>query len=678
MTNKRRILITSALPYANGDIHIGHMVEHLITDFWSRFQKMRGHECLAICADDTHGAPIMVEARRLGIKPEEQIASMHEKHIKDFADFDVIYDNYHTTHSPLNQQLCEEFYLKLRDNGHIEKRSIKQTYCEHDKMFLPDRFVKGTCPKCGATDQYGDSCDVCGSVYNPIEMKDARCTICGNTPIEKESEHHFCKLSNFADFLKEWVPKHTSEGVAKKLSEWLDNELQDWCLTRAEPYFGFEVPGAKGKYYYVWFDAPIGYIASTWDWCKKNNRNLDEFWRNDQAEIYHNIGKDIIYFHSLFWPVMLKNAGYTTPKEIFVHGMLTVNGEKLSKSKGTFINARTYLNHLDPSYLRYYMACKLNSGIADLDLNWEDFLSRVNSDLIGKITNIASRGAQMLQKRLDGKMGHLPKLGQELVSKAQAKSDLIASLYEERQFAKAILEIREIADQANKYFDEMTPWKLIKEDPEETKEVLTTILNLFRLVSIYLKPILPSYVAKVEELFGDQPYTWDDVHTIVEGRTLNSFSHLLQRVDVKKINAITEESIAEQEKRKASANQASSEQSPIEVDPVEPEIEIGDFAKIDLRVAKVSKAESVPKASKLLKLELDLGPLGKRTVFAGIKSAYEPAELEGSLVVVVANLKARKMKFGTSEGMVLAAGPGGKDIWVINPQEGSKPGMRIN
>ena len=668
--HKRRILITSALPYANGDIHIGHLVEHFITDFWARFQKMRGHECLAICADDTHGAPIMVEARRQGISPEDQIKKMHDKHVKDFEDFEVQYDNYHSTHSPLNKELCEQIYLSLRDQGHIEKRAIKQAYCNHDKMFLPDRFVTGTCPKCNAPDQYGDSCDSCGAVYSPTDMVHAKCSICGNTPVEKSSEHFFCKLDHFVPFLKEWVPAHTSSAVAKKLSDWLDNTLQDWCLTRDEPYFGFELPDAKGKYYYVWFDAPIGYISSTLDWCQKNNRELAEFWNHDQAEIYHNIGKDIIYFHTLFWPVMLKASGFTTPKEVFVHGMLTVNGEKLSKSKGTFINARTYLNHLDPTYLRYYLACKLNGSIADLDLNWEDFAARVNGDLIGKITNIVSRGAQMLQKKLDGKMGKPSKEGLIIIQNAQKKSDVIADYFEKRQFSKAMIEIRDIADEVNKYFDDHAPWKLIKEDPEATRAVLSTILNVFRILSIYLKPILPSYARKVETLFNEQPYQWQDAQTLVQDQELVAFKHILSRVDVKKIDAITEETKKDQLSRKKKDEAQ-------KVEPIAPEISIDDFLKVDLRVAFVKKAEELKEAAKLIKLTLDLGPLGERQVFAGLKSAYTPEYLQGKHLVVVANLKPRKMKFGTSEGMILAAGPGGKDLWIVQPEEGVKAGMPI-
>lgn len=672
----RKILITSALPYANGDIHIGHMVEHMMTDFWSRFQKMRGHECIAICADDTHGAPVMVEARRLGIEPEVHIARMQKRHEDDFKDFQIQYDNYFTTHSELNKQLADKIYHSLKEKGHIDVRSINQAYCEHDQMFLPDRFVKGNCPKCGAEEQYGDTCDQCSSVYSPLEMTSPKCSLCGSTPVEKSSDHHFCRLSEFNDFLKKWVPEHTPEAISKKLDDWLsDDQLQDWCLTRDKPYFGFELPDAPGKYYYVWFDAPIGYIASTLDWCKKNNRSLEEFWNNENAEIYHNIGKDIIYFHTLFWPVMLQSSGFQTPKEIFVHGMLTINGEKMSKSKGTFVNARTYLNHLQPDFFRYYLACKLNASIADIDLNWDDFVSRVNSDLIGKVTNVASRGAQMLQKSLDGKMGQLPPEGKQLVQDAQNRAETIAAHFESRNFSKAILEIREIADAANKYFDEHTPWKLIKEDPEKTRGILTTILNLFRQMAIFLKPVLPEWSAKSEELFKESSWQWDDHLKVIENHELAPFKHLLNRVDPKKIVAITDETKKILQERAGDKEAAPKKESQTEA--LAEEINIDDFLKIDLRVAKVIEAQHVKGASKLLQLQLDLGDLGQRQVFAGIKSAYKPEDLNGKLIVVVANLKPRKMKFGMSEGMILAAGPGGKDIWVVSPEDGAKPGMRI-
>ena len=675
----RRILLTSALPYANGDIHIGHMVEHMGTDFWARFQKMRGHECLAICADDTHGAPIMVEARRKNQNPEELIAVMHKHHLRDMEDFQVCYDNYYTTHSELNRKLADKIYLSMKEQGHIEVRSVRQAYCNIDKMFLPDRFVKGVCPKCGAEDQYGDSCDICSSVYSPMEMKDPRCSLCQTTPVEKSSDHYFCKLSSFNSFLKQWVPEHTPEAISKKLNDWLkDDQLQDWCLTRDEPYFGFELPDAPGKFYYVWFDAPIGYISSTEDWCRKNNRELSEFWNSDKTEIFHNIGKDIVYFHSLFWPVMLRTAGFSTPKKIFVHGMLMVNGEKMSKSRGTFIKARTYLNHLAPDYLRYYMACKITASVADIDLNWDDFVARVNSDLIGKITNVASRSAQMLQKRLDGKLGSVPKEGIALIKEVESRAETIASYYESRNFAKAVLEIRSIADLANRYFDDQMPWKLIKEDPEKTRGVLTTVLNLFRKMAIFLKPVLPGWASGAEALFCEGPWIFDDYLKTVENKFMAPFSHLLPRVDSGKIEAILEETRQQYDAMKCPPPAGALEELPAAEEPLASEISIEDFLKVDLRVAKIVRAADVRGASKLLQLSLDLGPLGQREVFAGIKSAYKPEDLTGKLVIVVANLKPRKMKFGNSEGMVLAAGPGVEDIHLLSPDSGAKPGMKIS
>ncbi|MBI2603744.1 MAG: methionine--tRNA ligase [Deltaproteobacteria bacterium] len=545
-----RRLVTSALPYANGDIHLGHLVEHLATDFWARFQKMRGHQCLTICADDTHGAPIMVAARKKGIAPEELIARTLQQHTKDFVDFQIHYDHYSTTHSETNRALCSHFYKKLKEGGHIFKRAVDQHYCETDKIFLPDRFVKGTCPRCGVENQYGDSCEACSAVYHSTELREPRCSICDSTPVVRASEQFFVKLEDFRPFLSEWVPQHTSAAVANKLQEWLSEELKDWCFTRDAPYFGFELPDAKGKYYYVWFDAPIGYVSSTKEWCEQRGLNFKDFWQNPEIEIHHNIGKDIVYFHTLFWPAMLKSAGFSTPTSIWVHGMLTVNGEKLSKSKGTFINARTYLNHLAPEYLRYYLACKLNQGVGDIDFNFEDFVGRVNSDLIGKITNIASRSAQMLHKQLEGRLAHLPARGEgaELIKKAHHESEGIAQLYEERNFAKALLSIRSLADLANKYFDDHKPWILVKEDKEKTREILTVALNLFRIVAVYLAPILPRYAEKVAQLFKEEPYTWESSQHAVENGELNPFSHLLSRLDPKAVEAIVEETKELQQK----------------------------------------------------------------------------------------------------------------------------------
>ncbi|MES2856593.1 MAG: methionine--tRNA ligase, partial [Bdellovibrionota bacterium] len=508
--HKRSIVITSALPYANGSIHIGHIVEYVQTDIWSRFQKMRGHECIYVCADDTHGTPVMVKARELGITPEQLVGNQHKEHAKDFQDFDVAFDIYSSTNTEENRLLSCEFYEKMRDQNHTAVRPIQQLYCNTDKMFLPDRFVKGTCPNCASTDQYGDSCDKCGATYSPSELKSPYCSICRTTPVTKESEHIFFKLNDFRDFLIDWMPKHTQKDVAAKLMEWFQADLRDWDISRDAPYFGFEIPGYKDKFFYVWVDAPIGYVSSTLQWCKQNGGDFDKFWKTGDSEIYHFIGKDITYFHSLFWPAMLKAAGYKLPNQVFVHGHLTVNGEKMSKSKGTSITARTYLNHLSPDYLRYYYACKLTGTVNDLDLNVDDFVNRVNSDLVGKITNLGSRGAQMLKKRIDGKLGSMNDADKALVKRSQERAEKIASLYEAREYAKAITEIREIADDANKYFDATEPWKSIGVDLEATRGVLTATLNVFRLLSIYLKPVLPTYAEKVAKLMNEKSYAWSD------------------------------------------------------------------------------------------------------------------------------------------------------------------------
>jgi methionyl-tRNA synthetase len=667
---KRRIVATGALPYANGPIHIGHLVEYLQVDFWTRFQKLRGHECLYICADDTHGTPIMVKARELGITPEAYIAQSKIDHLRDFNDFGIEFDYFGSTNDPENKQLAEAFYAKMREGGHTDIRDIEQLYCEVDKMFLPDRFVKGTCPVCASKDQYGDSCDVCGSTYSPIEMKDAHCTICGTRPVQRQSSHVFFKLDNFREFLKTWVPQHTSSEVANKLSEWTSNELRDWDISRDQPYFGFEIPGLKDKFFYVWVDAPIGYISSTLNWCKQHGRELKDYWQDPKTENYHFIGKDIVYFHCLFWPAMLKTAGYNLPREVFVHGMLTVNGEKMSKSKGTSVSARKYLEHLDPMYLRYYYACKINGNLHDVDLNLEDFASRVNSDLIGKITNLGSRGAQMLGKSLESRMGSLNGDALKLVELAQSKSEEIAAHYEKRDFGKAITEIRGLADEANRYFDERAPWKLIKTDPEATREVLTSILNVFRLLTIYLKPILPKYADRVAQLMNEQPYMWSDVTRQLTNHQISDYQHLAIRIEIPKIQQMIEESKVMDSKAQAPAAAVTkkSDGGPIEID---------DFMKIDLRIAKILAAEEIEGADKLLRLKVDLGELGERQIIAGIKSAYAAASLVGRLTVVVANLKPRQMKFGLSEGMVLAAGPGGKDLFIMSPDSGAQPGQKV-
>jgi methionyl-tRNA synthetase len=668
---KRNILVTAALPYANGDIHIGHLVEYLQTDYWVRFQKMKGHNCLYMCADDTHGTPIMISARDQGITPEELIAKSYDRHFNDFKDFEIKFDNYYTTNSPENKALSEEIFLALESKGHIEERPIEQLYCDHDKMFLPDRFVRGTCPKCGAENQYGDSCDNCSATYNPSDLKNSGCSLCGNPPNTRESQHLFVKLNHFKEYLQKWVKSHTSPEIANKLDEWLSSDLRDWDISRDAPYFGFEIPGHPGKFFYVWLDAPIGYIAATQNWCNKNNRTLDEFWRNEDVEIYHFIGKDIVYFHTLFWPALISNAGFQTPKEVFVHGFLTVNGEKMSKSKGTFIKARTYLDHLDPMYLRYYLACKMNGSIDDLDFNMDDIIFRVNSELIGKITNLASRSIKMLEK-LDLTTGTLTKEGQALLKSAQDKEELISQYYENRDFTKVTLEIRGIAESANKYVDDKAPWTVIQQDEEGARSILTDIISIFRILAIYLKPILPDYVKKVEALLNEAPFQWEDSQLYLgkqlsmKPQTINRYEHLAKRIDKKDILKIIETTKADIPKPTSKKKIQSS-----------PQIDFDTFSKVDLRVAKIIKAENIEKANKLLKLRVDLGPLGERTIMAGIKKYYAPIDLEEKLLVVVANLKPREMKFGTSEGMLLAAS-NDAGLFLLSPDSGAKPGDKIS
>jgi methionyl-tRNA synthetase len=721
----RKIVATAALPYANGPIHVGHLVEYLQADFWTRFQKMRGHDCAYICADDTHGTPIMLQARELGITPEELIAKTHLDHSRDFADFEVLFDIYSSTNTDENRILAEEFYGCLKSAGHIGSKAVKQLYCEHDKMFLPDRFVKGTCPKCGAIDQYGDSCDKCGATYNPDELKNPKCSICTNPPVHRSSEHLFVQLDHFREFLKKWVPEHTPREVSNKLFEWLNAELKDWDISRDNPYFGFRIPGYTDKYFYVWLDAPIGYISSTQIWCKQTGRNFDELWRSDQTEIYHFIGKDIINFHCLFWPAMLSTTKYRLPNQVFVHGHLTVNGEKMSKSKGTSIKARTYLEHLDPMYLRYYYASKLTSSLNDFDLSADDFANRVNSDLVGKITNLGSRGAQMLSKKIDGKLGSIEfkddTKGRDLLNHLRSKSELIAKFYEDREFSSAIEGIRELADACNKYFDETAPWNLIKTDIEATRSVLTTTLNAFRILAIYLTPVLPKYSLKVSHLFGEAGYKWDDLHTnLSSGLKIQDYVHLASRIEPQvfadmisasqpavgvggvvvvsdkkskgalsaMLNATIASGVLEPKAAvtpgKMSGQSGAKQIAPLvtkQVDGGHPtitsEIEIDDFSKIDLRVVRIVKAEAIPDADKLLRLQVDLGGGVTKQIFAGIKSAYDPAALEGRLTVIVANLKPRKMKFGMSEGMVLAAGAGGKELFILSPDDGAKPGDKV-
>lgn len=669
-------MVTSALPYANGDIHLGHLVEYVQTDFWVRFQKLRGNDCLYICADDTHGTPIMIRARKEGITPEQLIERSREQHLRDFTDFQISFDNYYTTNSPENKELSERIYKAAEGKGYITKKTTPQLYCEHCKMFLPDRFVKGVCPKCGAEGQYGDSCDKCGSTYGAEELGNPKCTTCGATPVVKDSEHLYFELEPQHDYLEKWIPGHTTSDVSNKLLEWFKEPLRGWCISRDAPYFGFEIPGYKDKFFYVWVDAPIGYIASLM------NAGRFDMWNDESVELYHFIGKDIIRFHCLFWPGMLHAAGFKGPTKVFVHGFLTVNGEKMSKSKGTFVNARTYLDNLPPEALRYYYAAKLGGTTDDMDLNLGDFVQRVNSDLVGKITNIASRGAQMLQKKLDGKLGVLDDEGKALVGKCREAGETIARFYEDRRFNQVVVEICKLADAANEYFDRREPWKTVKTDAEMTRTTLTAALNAFRTIAIYLKPILPAYADKAMRLFGEKEWTWRSIDDTVESAKLGDYEYLASRIDSKQVDAMVEAAKAKPgesgevaHESRASKNKA---EKKCDTPPLKPEIAFPDFEKLDLRIGVVESCEIVPKSSKLLKFVLDVGALGKRTIFSGIRQAYpDPAALVGKEVVFVANLAPRKMSVGISEGMILFAGEPGVGGGVLTPVSSAGGGTQV-
>lgn len=673
---QRKILVTSALPYANGPIHLGHLVEYIQTDIWVRFQKQRGHNCTYVCADDAHGTPIMLKADQLGITPEALIAQVSQDHQRDFSGFMVGFDNYYTTHSEENKHFASLIYTRLRDNGHIAKKTITQAYDPEKEMFLPDRFVKGDCPKCGALDQYGDSCEKCGATYSPVDLKNAYSAISGAKPIEKESEHYFFKLGDFEQFLRNWVDKHVQSQMVHKLNDWFESGLQNWDISRDAPYWGFEIPDAPGKYFYVWLDAPIGYMASFKNWCDNTSIDFDEYWdKGSDTELYHFIGKDIAYFHTLFWPAMLEGAGFRKPDGVFCHGFLTVDGQKMSKSRGTFIMAETYLKHLRPEYLRYYFAAKLSSGIDDIDLNLEDFRMRVNADLVNKVVNIASRCAGFIYKLFDGKLSaqlSAPELYQEAIN----AGDSIADSYEKREFGRAMREIMALADKANQYIDTAEPWVLAKQEDklQEVQDCCSMGINLFRVICTYLAPVLPQVAEDVKAFLNLDTLLWDDIKQPLTSHAVNKFKPLMQRVDEDKIAALIEGS--KQTMEATAAIQQAATSSPLSDDPISDTVSFEDFAKVDLRVALISKAEHVDGAKKLLRLTLDLGG-ETRNVFAGIKSAYSPEDLEGKLTVMVANLAPRKMKFGISEGMVLAAGPGGEDLWILEPHQGAQPGMRI-
>jgi methionyl-tRNA synthetase len=674
----RKILVTSALPYANGPIHIGHLVEYIQTDIWSRFQKMRGHECYYVCADDAHGTPIMLRARQEGITPEALIARVAVEHKADFAGFRIGFDNYHSTHSEENRHYATLIYSRNRDKGHIAIRTITQAYDPVEHMFLPDRFIKGECPKCGAKDQYGDNCETCGASYSPSELKNPYSVVSGAKPIDKESEHYFFRLGDFEAMLKAWTRGgHVQKEVANKLDEWFEAGLQEWDISRDAPYFGFEMPDHPGKYFYVWLDAPIGYMASFRNLCDRTpGLDFDTFWdRDSTAELYNFIGKDIVYFHTLFWPAMLHGADFRTPSAVFVHGFLTVDGAKMSKSRGTFIKARTYLDHLDPEYLRYYFAAKLGAGVDDIDLSLEDFTARVNADLVGKVVNIASRCAGFVSKRFAGRLSATvaePALLEEFV----AAGPSIAGAYENREYSRAVREIMALADVANRYIDERKPWVIAKEAGRdgELQDVCSMGLNLFRLLIGYLRPILPGTAEKAESFLRIAPLDWEALAWPLVDHTIGTFEPLMTRVDPKRVEGMLEASKEDLAKR--DTGQPAQAPGPLDADPIATAIPYDDFAKVDLRVARIVAASPVEGADKLLQLTLDLGG-ETRNVFAGIKSAYAPADLDGRLTVVVANLAPRKMRFGTSEGMVLAAGPGGKDIFLLNPDSGAQPGMRV-
>ncbi|WP_027856896.1 methionine--tRNA ligase [Marinobacterium jannaschii] len=677
--SKRKILVTSALPYANGPIHLGHLVEYIQTDIWVRFQKQRGHNCTYVCADDAHGTPIMLKADQMGISPQQLIDQVSQEHQRDFAGFMVGFDNYYSTHSEENREFASTIYTRLRDKGHIARKTITQAYDPEKEMFLPDRFVKGDCPKCNAPDQYGDSCEKCGATYSPVDMKNAYSAVSGAKPIEKESEHYFFKLGDFEQFLRGWVDAHVQEQMIHKLNEWFESGLQNWDISRDAPYWGFEIPDAPGKYFYVWLDAPIGYMASFKNWCDKNGVDFDEYWNEaSNTELYHFIGKDIAYFHTLFWPAMLEGAGFRKPNGVFCHGFLTVDGQKMSKSRGTFIMAETYLNHLRPEYLRYYFAAKLGSGIDDIDLNLEDFRMRVNADLVNKVVNIASRCAGFIKKKFDGQLG-ATLVNQPLYDEAVAAGESIAQAYENREYSRAMREIMAIADKANVYIDAAEPWVLAKQEgkEQEVQDCCTMGINLFRVILSYLTPILPEVSAEAAKFLNIESFDWDAIQQPLLNHPINKFKPLMQRVEEDKVNAMIEDSKQTLAAAAAAAPApASAEKTPLQEEPIADEISFDDFAKVDLRIARIVKAEHVDGAKKLLQLTLDIGG-ETRNVFAGIKSAYSPEDLEGKLTVMVANLAPRKMKFGMSEGMVLAAGPGGKDLWILEPHEGAQPGMRV-
>ncbi len=681
----RKIVVTSALPYANGPIHIGHLVEYVQTDIWVRFQKLCGNVCYYFCADDTHGTPIMLSARATGTEPEKLIADVHTDHQADFDKFHVDFDNYYTTHSPENQYFSELIFNRLKEAGSIVTRDVEQTYCNTCEMALPDRYVRGTCPRCKAEDQYGDSCEVCSATYRTTDLIDPRCATCGREPRSQTSKHYFFKLSDYEPQLRQMFDRgYTQQSVSNKLEEWFKAGLKDWDISRDGPYFGFRIPGEENKYFYVWLDAPIGYMASCKNYCDNHGLDADTLWpgdktspsENDEYELYHFIGKDIMYFHALFWPAMLVGSGFKTARKLFVHGFLTVNGEKMSKSRGTFINASTYANHLNPEFLRYYYASKLTDTIEDIDLSIDDFISKTNSDLVGKYANLASRSGPMLTKKLDGRLGRLDQTGKEMLARLLDARDRIIDDYENLRFARLVRTIGTLADDANRFVEQHQPWSTIKTDPEQTRTTLTAVINAVKILTVYLKPIIPVYAAKIERFLNVQALNFADLDKPLENCEIGKFERLFERIDPKQVETMIEES-KQSQPSKPEKNAEAPAKGQTADSPFKPECTIEDFMKLDLRIARVVTADHVEGADKLLSLKLDLGNGQEKNVFAGMAKAYEPEKLVGRLVVCLANLKPRKMRFGVSEGMVLASGPGGKDIFLLGVDEGAEPGQEV-
>jgi len=681
----RRILVTSALPYANGHIHLGHLVEYIQTDIWVRFQRLRGNRTIYVCADDTHGTAIMIRAASEGRTEDDLIAEMSKSHQEDFSGFDIEFDHYGSTNSEANKETCNEIWESLNEAGMVIEKEIEQLYDTEKGMFLADRMVRGTCPFCKTFDQPGDNCSKCGETYSPKDLINPISKLSETVPETRTAKHLFVQIEKLHDFLDEWTQSGTlpPESSNYLKNYFLNEKLKDWDISRPSPYFGFEIPDSPGNYWYVWFDAPIGYIASTKEWCNRENEEIDEWWKNDQTEIHHFIGKDIQYFHTLFWPAMLRTSSYSLPTKIHIHGFLTVDGEKMAKSKGTFIRASTYLKHLNPSALRYYYASRLSNKVEDIDLNLEDFATKVNADLVGKVINLASRTAKFVSDL--GLSEKYPDDG-GLFESAAKEGSKIAEDYENGNYSHAMRRIIEIADKANPFVEQSAPWELRK-DPEKSKElqdVCTIALNLFRQLTIYLAPVLPSLAKKTEELFGEPIRSWDQTLSPLTGIKVNKFKHMMNRVDHKNIETMTEES-KEEAAKELEVTQSGTDSttwndsgSPLEEEPLAEEINFDDFMKPDLRVARIVEAKEVPEARKLIQLTLSLGGDERRNVFAGIKSAYKPDELVGRLVIMVANLAPRKMKFGISEGMVIASGPGGEEVYLLSPDEGAIPGQRVH